>query len=254
MITRRRFAAGSIVGLAGLRGGRGALAQEATPSGPESVATVTTPVVLVDGIIVDHYRVANSAFEGDSVVLGSVTNARSETVAIPTFGFSVTVLDKERVILGSATPGPVYPIIPPGRSIGFIAKFTDIVAADIDTESVRFESDEFLTDAPVIGQLAEATIEIESEEEVSRDGDNLAIEYVVRNTSDLEYSGLVLESAIWDADWYFCGKTTAYVHTTLQPGDAIRFTTQTTGYAFNPLTVAGDDFTVEPWIVPTVST
>jgi len=254
MITRRQFAAGSLVGLAALRGGYGALAQEATPSGNESVATFTTPVVLEDGIIVDHYRVANSAIEGNSVVLGSVTNARNETVAIPAFGFRVTVLDKDRVILGSATPGPVYPVIPPGRSIGFIATFSEIVAADIDTEAVRFEADGFLSDATVIEQLAEATVEIENEEEISRDGDNLAIEYVVRNTSDLEYSGLVLESAIWDADWYFCGKTTAYVHNTLLPGDAIRFTTQTTGYAFNPLTVAGDDFTVEPWVVPTVST
>ena len=254
MITRRHFASGaSVAGVA--IGNAEALSAQGTPAAEDAapdVVTVTEPVVLAERIIIDHYRVTSSPFDGDAIILGSITNAREETVAIPTFGFTVTVRDRDRIILGSATPDPVYPVIAPGKSIGFVASLTEVLATDVDPETVTFEIGELSTDDPIIDQLAEATVEIEQQEVIS-ETDDLQIEFVVRNTSDLEYSSLSPEIAVWDADAYFCGKAIASVYTTIPPGDAIRFTTSSTGSAFNPLLIAGTDFTIEPWITPTVS-
>ena len=252
-MNRRRLVVGSLATALASRHGARATAQS-TPQADEAipVVTVTTPVVLEDGIIVDHYRVVRSPLDGDAVVLGSITNARDETVAIPAFDFDVSVRDQDRVILGSTVPTLVYPAAAPGQSIGFVAWFTEVSYDLVDPATVRFDLGPFSADDPILDQLAEATIEIESEEVISRT-DDLQIEYVVRNTSDLEYSGLIPRIAVWDADWLFCGYAYASVLTALPPGDAIRFETHSNAGFINPLDIAGDDFTLEPWIVASVA-
>jgi hypothetical protein len=254
MITRRHFASGTIIAGTALWT-PGTMLAQGTPAAEDTaseVVTITTPVELEERIIVDHYRLVTSQADGDAVILGSITNARDEVVAIPAFNFDVLVRDPDRVILGSATADPVYPVIAPGKSIGFVTWFTDISAAEIDPETVSFDVGEFSADDAIIEQLAEATVEIERQDVISKT-DDLQIEFVVRNTSDLDYSSLNPEIAVWDADWLFCGKAYASVLTLVPAGDAIRFTTHSSASAFNPLLIAGDDFTIEPWITPTVS-
>jgi hypothetical protein len=253
MITSRRllpvYAAAALASSRLLRA-----SAQATPEVDESVSgvvTVTTPVVLDDGIIIDHYRVAERPSNGDVVILGSITNGRDDTVAIPSFDFDVNVRDRDGVILGSTYADPVYPAVAPGASIGFVAWVIDVPFADVDPLGVSFEAGDFESNDSVLDQLAEATVEIESQQEISRVED-LQIEFIVRNTSDLNYDGLTPKIAVWDANSLFCGNAYANVFTTVPAGDAIKFTTHSYAGSFNPLDIAGDDFTLEPWIVPIV--
>jgi hypothetical protein len=226
----------------------------ATPESHRPVVDVVTFRVheeLWQGVELDHYRVVDLASQvGDGVaVLGALVNTGPDPVDVP-FLIDVALRDPDEVIVDSTFLDPVYPILPPNTPIGFGAFFTSTRFTDVDPALVRFDVDPLTKNTGEVERLQEYSLEMVSAEEVSRSDRNLVIECLVKNTSDHVFDGLRPQIAVWDVDGLYCGDAYANVFTTIRPGESIRFETLSSGSIPNPLDLAGDDFTWEPWIAP----
>ncbi len=228
---------------------------QGTPAVDDSipgVVTVHRPIMLTDTLFVDHHRVIDKEVSGESwtVIIGSLTNSGDEPVELPPFDFDIMIRDRTDIILGSEFVSADYPVIPPGERIGFNSLFINVPFADVDPETIEIVTGGFDSPTGIIEWLAERTLEIESQEEISREGE-LEIEFVVRNTSDIAFAGLTPNISVWDSNDLYCDSAYANVFTAIPAGDAIRFSTHSAGGTLNPVEIADPDFTWIPWIVPT---
>lgn len=209
------------------------------------VVTLRVPIDLGDNVVCDYLRI----LIGSNSIVGVMRNEGNEVV-MPTWELEVVVRDMDGVILESAIASADYPVLTPGATIGFEATFYDADLATIDQSDIRMTGDpSFLSGDSVLKDLQTYTVEVESETVLSLVGD-MQIEYVVRNTSDTDYSALIPHLPVWDANGLYCGSAYANVFTEVPAGDAIRFETHSAGSSINPLDYAGQDFTWDILIIP----